>query len=259
MTEFFTRFNHLCGESNADKQPHRHNNRCFPFTVLVHVNRGEYICYYDKKIITAKENETLVVPEYVLHDIEMKKSGNLSWAHITATVNDRDILVGSREAFILEKENHKDLKFFIESLNKPNDNCISVRVLNEQILISKIFILILQNYEKNAMNDVVWVNDIKRYITKNIDKKFTIKDLATQCCMSESSFCHKFKNEVGVSPIRYIILQKINESLFMLNNHLPIKIIAQNLNFSNEYYYSMKFKQITGLTPIEYIKNKNKL
>lgn len=259
MTEHFSRLNYICGESDANKQPHHHNNRCFPFIVVVHVNQGEYICYHENKTLVTKEGETLIVPEYVLHDIAMKATGNLSWAHITATINNEAVLSGAKEPFVLRNIVNSDIKHLVDSLNRLNAGSIPLHVLNEQVLIAKLFILVLQSHKSAVVTDAKWVTDIKKYITQNITESFTLKDLAAQCCMSESSFCHKFKSEVGISPIKYTILQKINESLPMLSAHLPLKTISQRLNFSNEYYYSAKFKQVTGMTPSEYIKRKNLL
>lgn len=258
MSEHFSRLNYICGENDADKQPHRHNNRCFPFVVIVHVNRGKYICYHGDKVLVTNEGETLVVPEYVLHDIAMQAIGNLSWAHITATVNNEEILSQVKEPFIIGKIADNSIKKLVDGLHRLNIDNVPLRILNEQVCIARLLILILQNQKKTAPTEVRWISDIKRYITQNISETFTLKDLAARCCMSESSFCHKFKCEVGISPIKYVILQKINESLPMLNARMPLRIIAQKLNFSNEYYYSAKFKQVTGMTPSEYIKSKNR-
>ena len=104
--------------------------------------------------------------------------------------------------------------------------------------------------------DNAWIVNLKKHITKNITQKFNLSELAAYCHMSESSFSHKFKNNVGVSPMKYIICQKINASLSLLDSGEKLASVAQKLNFSNEYHYSKQFKSVTGMTPSDYRKNK---
>ena len=55
---------------------------------------------------------------------------------------------------------------------------------------------------------------------------------------------------------KYIICQKINTSLSLLDSGEKLASVAQKLNFSNEYHYSKQFKSVTGMTPSDYRKNK---
>ena len=52
-----------------------------------------------------------------------------------------------------------------------------------------------------------------------------------------------------------ILQEKIKASFYMLQDGLTNSQIAENLNLSDEYYYSKLFKKVVGITPKEY-KNK---
>lgn len=206
MNTLSTKYKYFYGENNAEKMPHKQDNRCFPFVVAVHVNSGQYICKYNNKKLIAATGETLIVPEYILHHIQMENKGLLSWAHFSAHFGNNDIL---------------------------------------------------SNYAMSSFSaDNAWIVNLKKHITKNITQKFNLSELAAYCHMSESSFSHKFKNNVGVSPMKYIICQKINASLSLLDSGEKLASVAQKLNFSNEYHYSKQFKSVTGMTPSDYRKNK---
>ena len=187
----------------------------------------------------------------------MKSHGNLSWAHIRAHDNGSDILSGIHYPFILGIDISNELKPEVDRLAHLYNEEHPLNVLHEQMYISRLLIAIVQNHEEGIHSDSLWIRQIKTYVTENISKKLSIKELATQCCMSESTFCHKFKEEVNISPIKYIMLQKINQSLPMLSDHVPLRTISEKLNFSNEYYFSKQFKKFTGMTPTEYAKNRN--
>ncbi|MDY3929849.1 MAG: hypothetical protein SOZ34_10885 [Clostridia bacterium] len=122
-------YNYFFGGINTMHSPHKHTNRCFPFTVVVHVNEGQYLCYYKDKIIVANSGETLVVPEYVLHDIEMKEYGYLSWAHICAHINGNDILEGYDSPFIIGSAFSNYFKTFLNALNNTKIESLSLQAL----------------------------------------------------------------------------------------------------------------------------------
>ena len=248
---------YIYGESRTIKHPHQHNNRCFPFVVVVFVIKGRYICLHDGSITVADEGETLVVPEYILHNVEMKESGELSWAHITAHVDGNDILSGITAPFVIDRNHSSDIMTAVDGLVTVENRAGMLGVLYEHMYISKIFVTIASNADAGDISEPVWLTDIKKYINDNITAYFTIGELASLCCMSESTFSHKFKQETGVSPIKYVLMQKVNKSLPMLNGHQTLKSISESLNFTNEYYYSKQFKKITGMTPSQYVKEKN--
>lgn len=205
METYRSEVEYIYGESNAKKQPHQHNNRCFPFVVAVYVISGKYICYCGGNTLIAGEGETLVVPEYVLHNIEMKEAGKLSWSHIRAHISGGDVLSGIKTPFVVGKELSGEIRYLIENLVETENGDCPLCQLYEQMYISKFFIEVMLNVDVIRNAEPVWITDIKEYITENISDKFTISGLAARCCMSESTFCHKFKQETGISPIRYIV------------------------------------------------------
>lgn len=255
MNTLSTKYKYFYGENNAEKMPHKQDNRCFPFVVAVHVNSGQYICKYNNEKLIAATGETLIVPEYILHHIQMENKGLLSWAHFSAHFGNNDILGNYDAPFIITKEFSVQLRKYIESINDSDADCLGT--LNRDLNISALFIDILSNYAMSSFSaDNAWIVNLKKHITKNITQKFNLSELAAYCHMSESSFSHKFKNNVGVSPMKYIICQKINTSLSLLDSGEKLASVSQKLNFSNEYHYSKQFKSVTGMTPSDYRKNK---
>ena len=245
------KYTYFYGESNIKKTPHKHNNRCFPFIIAVHVNNGQYICRYNKQKLIVLPGETLIVPEYVLHHVEMENNGSLSWAHFSAHYENDDILCNYEFPFIIPDKYQNEVKSSIEAINNPDDTHLGA--LRRIYYISGLIIDIF-NYcgKTDVASDKAWIKDLKKYITKNITKKFRLCDLAAYCHMSESSFSHKFQSSTGVSPIKYIIRQKINASLKLLDEGDTLTAVSQKLGFANEYYYSKQFKAITGMTPSDY-------
>jgi len=112
------------------------------------------------------------------------------------------------------------------------------------------FLLLAQRRDLNQDNRIL---KVLCYIYKNIDKKILIKDLASQCYMSDDHFIRLFKQKLNATPITYINQKKIEKAqLMLLIKNVAIKDIAYSLSFENVSYFNRIFKLKVGKTPMEY-------
>ena len=66
-----------------------------------------------------------------------------------------------------------------------------------------------------------------------------------------------FKHHLNMTPIEYINYLKIEKAKYYLDSSsMKIIDISNELNFSNQHYFSKVFKDHTGMTPSQY-KNRN--
>ena len=93
-------------------------------------------------------------------------------------------------------------------------------------------------------------------IRSYIDSQCTavqLKDLSDRFHMSIYHLSHVFREEVGVSPIRYANQQRIERAKLMLRTTMyTISEIAQSVGFDNTPNFNHMFKSYTGMTPVEY-------
>ena len=83
----------------------------------------------------------------------------------------------------------------------------------------------------------------------------TNKKLAEQCKLSEVYFRRVFTNYYNMSPKQFLIDIRINKAKQLLSEGaMKINVIASNCGFSNQYHFCRIFKEKTGLTPTEYMK-----
>lgn len=91
------------------------------------------------------------------------------------------------------------------------------------------------------------------YINANIHKRIDLAALASNHFLSYVQFSRRFKNVVGASPQDYITDMRMKKAKNMLSNtDLPIKEIAAECGFANEYYFSGFFKKYQGLSPSKF-------
>jgi|GEM_PF-2025906 len=91
---------------------------------------------------------------------------------------------------------------------------------------------------------------VQQYLIENLDKSITIKDLTEISHLSRSHLIGKFKEYCGLSPIDFLIQERIEKAkTYLLHSTKRIKEISWMCGFQSEYYFSKTFKKRTGMTP----------
>lgn len=93
---------------------------------------------------------------------------------------------------------------------------------------------------------------VEQYMWKRLAKTTTIADIAAYMKTSESTLCHRFKQETGRSPINRHIELKIEFAKQLLMKGERLKNIAQLTGFCDEYHFSKRFKSVTGMSPTKF-------
>lgn len=88
------------------------------------------------------------------------------------------------------------------------------------------------------------------YMEKNPENNASMKELASMCCISESSFFHKFlKYSGGISPQKYRNRIRIMRAEEMANDgNFTIEGIAEALGFYDASHLCRCYKKFTGRT-----------
>lgn len=113
------------------------------------------------------------------------------------------------------------------------------------------------NLEKNCSSESLY-RKIKDYLESHIYENISIGDLAEHFHVSASYINRIFKKNGADSPISYYNQRKIEEACRLLKNeeNCKIKDISDALGYQNQHYFSKAFKQLTGVSPIEYREQK---
>lgn len=94
---------------------------------------------------------------------------------------------------------------------------------------------------------------VVNFIKSNLHDPLSIEALSRKACMSQSHFFRCFKNELGISPIDYINIERIKLAKTLLRN--PRKSINEacfESGFNNISYFNKVFKKFTNQTPKQY-------
>lgn len=100
-------------------------------------------------------------------------------------------------------------------------------------------------------------NEIVIYINAHYDEPLTVPSLADRFFMSTSYFASMFRQNSGLSVMKYVNNLRIKHAKAYLDrDSMSISQVASAVGFDDFNYFSRKFKQLTGYTPSEYKKLK---
>jgi len=91
------------------------------------------------------------------------------------------------------------------------------------------------------------------YISHNYHNDISVTDLAKACNLSDAHFRLIFKNEIGCSPLQYLITVRMKMAKILLKStELPVLIIAQKVGYTSISSFNRAFKSHFNQTPTVY-------
>ena len=116
--------------------------------------------------------------------------------------------------------------------------------------------LILDSYHKNTTTNRF--SFVVEYIKCHIHEDITIDRLSNLCYMSKPSFFRCFKREFGISPVDFIIQERIKAAKKLLKDmNVTITQACYAVGINNLSYFFKLFKRVEGVTPNEFRKSLN--
>jgi len=93
---------------------------------------------------------------------------------------------------------------------------------------------------------------VLQFINTELAQEMDIASMAESVSLSPSRFAHVFRQQVGVSPMHYLDLQRLQRATQLLERTTKsVSQIAFEVGF-DPVHFSLRFKQHTGLSPRAY-------
>ena len=106
--------------------------------------------------------------------------------------------------------------------------------------------------EKLALTDAL-VSDAVAYIRDSLHRKLDLRAFAKERYVSYTQFARRFRSALGMTVSSYVAALRMKKAETMLEETaLPVREIARECGFSNEYYFSAFFKSRHSVPPGEF-------
>ncbi len=98
-----------------------------------------------------------------------------------------------------------------------------------------------------------FILDVTKYLDTHFEESLSLQELGEEFHISHYHLSHLYKQETGLSPMKYVMHRRIGESQSLLmNSDMQISEISAAVGFEDNCYFSSTFKKYVGLTPSEY-------
>lgn len=103
----------------------------------------------------------------------------------------------------------------------------------------------------------VSLQQIREYIEYHYNEPLSIAQLAQMANLSSKYFVYLFKKTFGISAIDYLTDLRINRAKrYLIETDYRMREIAHKVGYSDEFYFSRKFKKEVGVSPSDFVKKR---
>ncbi|WP_428233121.1 AraC family transcriptional regulator [Flavobacterium sp.] len=246
--------------------------------VVTSMLRGKKVMHlFDDPGFDYLPGETVVIPSNVEMKIDFPEASRenptqclalaIDKTKITDTLNflnERYPKEGSNTYWQLNYQNY----FFYNNvdlastINKLIKECMSTSITKDalaDLTLQELLIRIIQTQTVKSIDEGIAIHtnnpifEVTEFIRLNLKENINMKNLSEKACMSPASFYRFFRRELGMSPIEYVLNEKIKHAKKLLRNPgIQINEVCYLSGFEDANYFIRLFKKHEGITPKQY-------
>lgn len=220
---------------------HSHN---FHEVIVVHAG-CMYVTDEQGREVRATAGDCLLYPERVGHQ---EKSDPVRPVE-TSFISFHGVLKGGIQHLAQAEERVGHLaRFVVEDFTKRQDNVLETTALQYLNLIAHEL-----RKGRGALPNEQLVARVRQWMQAHVPDKISLEDLAKQARMSKFHFARLYRETTGYSPMVDLKRMRLNLAKSMLQStRLPLKAVADQTGFANEYHLSREIKREYGRSPTSF-------
>lgn len=185
-------------------------------------------------------------------------------ASILQVLNEKYPRNDGKSEWQLDRENFffQNNETIATTINKLLFSCQSTDVFKDIIIdlsLQELLVKIIQTQSLQSISSGVGVmkntslSNVTNAIQQRLTDKIDLKTIAGKMGMSTSTLYRIFKREMGISPIEFIILERIKlAKKFLAEKGNYVKNASYESGFEDSNYFIRVFKHYEGITPKQY-------
>jgi AraC-like DNA-binding protein len=246
--------------------------------VVTSMLRGKKVMHlFDDPSFEYLPGETVIIPSKVEMKIDFPEASMqnptqclalaIEQTKITDTLqflNERYPKEGNCQFWHLDYQNY----FFYNNvelattINKLIKECMSTSITKDvlaDLTLQELLIRIIQTQTARTIDGGLFtdpknpITHVVEFIRLNLRENISMKNLSEKAGMSTTSFYRFFRRELGMSPIEFVLNEKIKCAKKLLKNPtIQINEVCYLSGFEDSNYFIRLFKKHEGITPKQY-------
>lgn len=247
---------------------------------IMYVISGE--CYVDLENdrVALKKGQFILIDSYAKHRLIVEhnkkcrmlnvefvlknKNGMFpSINHLAGEDDHLSKLLNSQQDFVVLKDLeglYHTLKTLVLELAEKGERSseLMIQVLISQLIL-KVARIFSESKHRTSLPTDVYVRKVINYIHHHYDIDLKIADLAELVYLHPSYLHRIFKDSMDCTIMEYITEVRVDQAKMLLaKTEIPITEISEYVGINSRQYFSFIFKKMTGETPQNYRKTRQK-
>ena len=222
---------------------HKHN--CYE---IIFYQKGEGTFYFSEKSTPILPGKFIIVPPNTVHASKYTKEAQT----IFIDGDFRHIFSFSSPVFVMDNS-EKTGEFFVKMIFEnrfSNHEYLSA-------LTNGLAHFLMQNIQTEKNISVVLKDIVTKIFDNFYDSNINICEILNKSGYSEDYIRAQFKAFTGKTPVGFLTETRINHACYLIDiykDSLLLTEIAEKCGYTDYIYFSRKFKQVTGISPKNYMK-----
>ena len=231
------------------------------FCEILYVAGGAGEAILERKKFRLAPGDLVVVNPGTLHEERSDAKAPLRLIFLAI----RDFAVPGLPAGCLSQEKYRVLScgeyqykmdIYLRELLQETSSQIEFYQEISQGLVSALLVLVMRLIRINPEDEAALSQEcqkIKDYLDQNFTSLITLDSLSETVYISKHYLSHLFKEQTGISPIKYLTSKRMEKACELLSEtELPVSEVSKAVGYENPLYFSQVFKRVYGISPVKY-------
>lgn len=202
------------------------------------VRGGELEVVMKDRTVTADTGDVLLYPPHTLHSESAIRKTDMLFFSFTGESIDEPLKVRDSEG---------RMRVLAEWMLREQ----SSGYLHRQRVLDALVVTFTEEFVKAAApRPDPMVERVRAYMRKHLKKTVKVEDLAKHANMSRAHFIRTFRKAAGRPPMEDLRMLRVETARDrIMTTDLPLKAIAPEVGFRDEYHMSKVFRKMLGMPP----------
>ncbi len=238
------------------------NQHYHSFFEIYYLEEGSCHYFIDNETYEIRAGDIVLIPEGTIHKTVYRDSDAkrrliyCAQTYIPASVS-RHL-----STIIYVYRNKKISNEILSILNEIEKECSSPDKFSDNMILChmhKLFFLLARNTDTELprRSTNTYTAATIAYIKENYFEDITLSDLAARCAVTPEHLSRTFKRDTGFGISEYLSIIRLQQAQFLLCSDptLSVAEVAAKCGFSDSNYFSKRFKEMYGMSPLNFRKS----